>query len=188
MDFYSGVLFAIQQAASKGIDVDLTTYDTEANPASVQEIIKSGTLKEQDVLVGPLIPNNFNLVSNENSLSNIPKIAPLSSKPVIFRKNVFQSVTQQVDFREKMYAHLESRIDTTQNVVIVADSLNRSLERELKRRFPWAITLRPEKQDYILPELVDSLLVDSLPNKVLLETQSFPLIASAISQFNEQNK
>ena len=167
LDFYSGVLFAIQQAASKGIDVDLTTYDTEANPASVQEIIQSGTLKEQDVLVGPLIPNNFNLVSNENSLSNIPKIAPLSSKPVIFRKNVFQSVTQQVDFREKMYAHLESRIDTTQNVVIVADSLNRSLERELKRRFPWAITLRPEKQDYILPELVDSLLVDSLPNKVL---------------------
>lgn len=187
LDFYSGVLFAIQQAASKGIDVDLTTYDTEANPASVQEIIQSGTLKEQDVLVGPLIPNNFNLVSNENSLSNIPKIAPLSSKPVVFRKNVFQSVTQQVDFREKMYAHLESRIDTTQNVVIVADSLNRSLERELKRRFPWAITLRPEKQDYILPELVDSLLVDSLPNKVLLETQSFPLIASAISQFNAQN-
>ena len=108
LDFYSGVLFAIQQAASKGIDVDLTTYDTEANPASVQEIIQSGTLKEQDVLVGPLIPNNFNLVSNENSLSNIPKIAPLSSKPVVFRKNVFQSVTQQVDFREKMYAHLES--------------------------------------------------------------------------------
>ncbi|MDC3218943.1 hypothetical protein OAU12_05325, partial [Flavobacteriaceae bacterium] len=102
-------------------------------------------------------------------------------------KNVFQSVTQQAHFREKMYTHLESNIDSTHNVVIVTDSLNRSLERELKRRFPWAITLRPEKQDYLLPELVDSLLVDSLPNKVLLETQSFPLIASAISQFNAQN-
>ena len=187
LDFYSGVLFAIKQAVNKGIDIDLTTLDTENNPTSVQQIIQSGTLRTQDLIVGPLIPNNFNLVSNEASLSTIPKIAPLSSNSVVFRKNVFQSVTQQADFRDKMYTHLESRLDSTHNVVIVADSLNRSLERQLKQRFPWAISLRPEKQDYLLPELVDSLLVDSLPNKILLETQSFPLIASAISQFNAQN-
>jgi LysM repeat protein len=187
LDFYSGVLFAMKRAAAKGIDIDLTTLDTENRVASVEQIIRSGALKEQDLIVGPLIPNNFNLVSNEASLSAIPKIAPLSSNSVVFRKNVFQSVTQQADFRNRMYTHLESQIDSTHNVVIVADSLNRSLERQLKQRFPWAISLRPEKQDYLLPELVDSLLVDSLPNKILLETQSFPLIASAISQFNAQN-
>jgi hypothetical protein len=187
LDFYSGVLFAMKRAAAKGIDIDLTTLDTENKVASVEQIIRSGALKEQDLIVGPLIPNNFNLVSNEASLSAIPKIAPLSSNSVVFRKNVFQSVTQQADFRNRMYTHLESQIDSTHNVVIVADSLNRSLERQLKQRFPWAISLRPEKQDYLLPELVDSLLVDSLPNKILLETQSFPLIASAISQFNAQN-
>jgi hypothetical protein len=187
LDFYSGVLFAMKRAAAKGIDIDLTTLDTENKVASVEQIIRSGALKEQDLIVGPLIPNNFNLVSNEASLSAIPKIAPLSSNSVVFRNNVFQSVTQQADFRNRMYTHLESQIDSTHNVVIVADSLNRSLERQLKQRFPWAISLRPEKQDYLLPELVDSLLVDSLPNKILLETQSFPLIASAISQFNAQN-
>ena len=187
LDFYSGVLFAMKRAAAKGIDIDLTTLDTENKVASVEQIIRSVALKEQDLIVGPLIPNNFNLVSNEASLSAIPKIAPLSSNSVVFRKNVFQSVTQQADFRNRMYTHLESQIDSTHNVVIVADSLNRSLERQLKQRFPWAISLRPEKQDYLLPELVDSLLVDSLPNKILLETQSFPLIASAISQFNAQN-
>ena len=80
-----------------------------------------------------------------------------------------------------MYRHLVSVIDTTQNVVIVADSLNRDIEKELKIKFPWAIIIRPELQDYIIPELVDSLLVDSLPNKVLFESKSFPLIASAIS-------
>jgi hypothetical protein len=86
-----------------------------------------------------------------------------------------------------MFAYLDRVIDTTQNVVIVADSLNRTIENQLKMRFPWAISLRPEKGDYILPELADSLLVDSLPNKVILETQSFPLIANALSQFNAQN-
>ena len=34
---------------------------------------------------------------------------------------------------------------------------------------------------------MDSLLLDSIPNKIILETQSFPLIASALSQFSAQN-
>ena len=52
--------------------------------------------------------------------------------------------------------------------------------------FPNAIVLRPEKTGYLLPELVDSLLVDSLPNKVILESQNFSLISSASSQLSAQ--
>jgi hypothetical protein len=120
-------------------------------------------------------------------LKKIPKIAPLSSRPVEFRKNVFQSVTAEKDYRDKMYEYLEKRLDSSQNVVVVADHLNRKIEKKLLSLFPWAIKIRPENEDYIIPELVDSLLIDSVPNKVILETQSFPLIASAISQFNSQN-
>ena len=38
----------------------------------------------------------------------------------------------------------------------------------------------------MLPELVDSLLVDSLPNKVIIETEIFTFISSIISQMNSQ--
>ncbi|MEK9613081.1 MAG: LysM peptidoglycan-binding domain-containing protein [Flavobacteriaceae bacterium] len=186
LDFYSGVRFAVKQVVDKGIDIEVVTFDTENKTSTIQKIVDSRALNSLDFLLGPLIPNNFNLVSNIPALSSIPKIAPLSSRPVQFRKNVIQSVTEASDFRAKMYTHLESVIDSSHNVVIVADSLNRKIEWELRKRFPQAITLRPEKEDYLLPELVDSLLVDSLPNKIFLETQSFPLIASALSQFNAQ--
>ena len=53
------------------------------------------------------------------------------------------------------------------------DEKNRDIENELQSRFPWSIKLRPEKSDYIIPELVDSLLLDSIENKIILETQSF---------------
>jgi len=187
LDFYSGVRYAIIQAAKKGINIEIKTFDTENNQNTLQKIVQSGELDDVDLIIGPLIPNNFNFISNQSSLKYISKIFPLSSNPVVKRKNVFQSVTQKSDFRKKMIQFLGTRIDSTHNVVIVADSLNRKMERQFKEQFPWAIILRPEKEDYILPELVDSLLIDSLPNKVILETQSFPLIASAISQFNSQN-
>ena len=187
IDFYTGVLFALEQAAQKGIEVELTTFDTQNQLSKLGEIVESKALEGQDFIVGPLIPYNFDFVSSQPSLKKIPKIAPLSTRSVAFRKNVVQSVTEEKDFRAKMYEYLERQLDTTQNVVIVADSTNRKIEKELQKRFPWAIKIRPEKADYILPELVDSLLIDSLPNKIILETQSFPLIASALSQFSAQN-
>jgi LysM repeat protein len=187
LDFYTGVLFAVERANELGIKVLINTFDTENKTSTLDQIISELASQKTDFIVGPLIPNNFNYVSNQKILANTPKIAPLSSNPVVLRKNVYQSITQAETFRTKMFDYLNRVIDTTQHVVIVADSLNRSIEKQLKSQFPWAINLRPEKGDYILPELADSLLVDSLPNKVILETQSFPLIANALSQFNAQN-
>jgi LysM repeat protein len=187
LDFYTGVLFALKQAKERGLSVELNTFDTENSFAKLDEISDQLAAAQTDFIVGPLIPANFDYVSNKKEVIEIPKIAPLSSNPVVFRKNVYQSITRADTFRTKMYDYLEQVIDTTQHVIIVADSLNRSIEKKLRAQFPWAITLRPEKGDYILPELADSLLIDSLPNKVFLETQSFPLIANALSQFNAQN-
>ena len=186
LDFYSGILFAVEKAKQKGLSIEVDTYDTENSISKLNEIANELDDKT-DFILGPLIPSNFNYLSSLKSLSEITKIAPLSSNPVVLRKNVYQSVSQLDDNRLKMFSYLERVIDTTHHVVIVADSTNRSIERKLKAQFPWAITLRPEKGDFILPELADSLLVDSMPNKVILETQSFPLIANAISQFNAQN-
>jgi len=187
LDFYTGVLFALEQLADQGLSVELSTYDTENNYATLDKVSNQLAASPPDVIVGPLIPSNFDYVSNKKELINIPKVAPLSSNPVVYRKNVYQSITRPETYRTKMYEYLERVIDTTHHVVIVADSLNRSIERKLRAQFPWAITLRPEKEGYILPELADSLLIDSIPNKVILETQSFPLIANALSQFNAQN-
>lgn len=187
LDFYAGALLAASEANDSGIDVTVNTFDTENRYSKLEEISTSDEIQKSDFIVGPLIPNNFDYFSNKPSLQAIPKIAPLSSNPVVFRKNIYQSITQTETFRAKMLNYLNEVIDSTHHVVIVADSLNRSIERTLKAQFPWAITLRPEQGDYILPELADSLLLDSIPNKIILETQSFPLIANALSQFNAQN-
>ena len=187
LDFYSGVLFAVDKLINKGLEIDLYNYDTQNNLTQIKEIIESKELESLDFILGPLIPSNFDYLSGNNSIKNIPKISPLSTRPVEYRKNVFQSVTEESFFRNKMYEYLEKKLDTTHHIIIVADEKNRVIENELQSRFPWSIKLRPEKSDYIIPELVDSLLLDSIENKIILETQSFPLIASAISQFNSQN-
>ncbi len=187
LDFLRGTKFAIQTASNNGISVDLTVFDTQNDILIINDLLKSNDLSKFNVIVGPLITSNFDFLTSNRGLINIPKISPLSINDVYLRKNVYQSIPRKDFLRNKMIKFLEKKLDSTQNILLVADSANRKIEDELKKKFPYSLVLRPEKEDYLLPELVDSLLIDSVPNKVILESESFPLIASVISQMNAQN-
>ena len=186
-DFYMGARMAAEKATTIGIPVELSVIDTENNKSKILEEVSSKDWRKTDAIIGPIIPSNFDYVSNLKAIENIPKVSPLSTNDVRKSKAIFQTQTRKSTYRKKMLAYLERKLDSTQNIVIVADSLSRPMETELLNRFPTAIQLRPEEEGYLMPELVDSLLVDSLPNKVILETSSFPLIGSVLSQMNAQN-
>jgi len=186
-DFYMGATLAAKKVNALGIPIDVKVYDTENSKSKIKEVVNSQDWRGTDVIMGPIIPSNFDYLSSFSQVESIPKIAPLSTNAVRKRRAIYQTQTQKRVYREKMLSFLGKKLDSTQNIVVVADSLNRSVERELLQKFPTAIRLRPEKEGYLLPELVDSLLVDSLPNKVIFETSSFPLIASVLTQMNAQN-
>ena len=185
-DFYSGILLAVDTLSKRGISIKLNTFDTENSILKVNKIINNNYLSESDVIIGPLIPTNFDFLSTNQKLLKTPKVAPLSTNPVSFRPAVFQSVTSKDFLRARMFEYLDRKINREDNIVLVVDSINRPVERELLKLFPKANILRPEKSNYLMPELVDSLLVDSLPNRVILESQDFSLISSASSQMSAQ--
>ncbi|MDG1291409.1 MAG: LysM peptidoglycan-binding domain-containing protein [Flavobacteriaceae bacterium] len=185
-DFYSGVLLAADTLSHYGISVKLNVFDTQNSIAKVNEIVNTHDFSKTDAIVGPLIPSNFDYLSTKLQVRKIPKVAPLSTNSVALREAVYQSVTSKKFLRKRMYEYLDNTLNREDNIVLVVDSLNRSVEKELLELFPKATVLRPEKSNYLLPDLVDSLLVDSLPNKVILESQAFSLISSASSQMSAQ--
>ena len=185
-DFYAGVLLAADTLTHYGITVKLDVFDTENSITKINEIVGSHDFSKTDAIVGPLIPSNFDYLSTKTTLRDVPKVAPLSTNPVALRNAVYQSVTPKSFLRKRMFEYLDKSLNREDNIVLVVDSLNRNIEKELLAMFPKATLLRPEKSNYLLPELVDSLLVDSLPNKLILESQDFSLISSASSQMSAQ--
>jgi len=185
-DFYSGVLLAIDTLSHYGVSVKLNVFDTQNSIAKVNEIGNTHDFSKTDAIIGPLIPSNFDYLSTKPQVRKIPKVAPLSTNPVALREAVYQSVSPKTFLRKKMFEYLDRTLNREDNIVLVVDSLNRPVEKELLQLFPKATVLRPEKSNYLLPDLVDSLLVDTLPNKVILESQDFSLISSASSQMSAQ--
>ena len=186
LDFYSGILYAIEDLRELNVSINLNVFDTENSINKINEISSENSVKDSDVIIGPLIPRNFETFSNIELLESIPKVFPLSTIPIKIIKGVIQSVTPKNLLRERMINYLDKNLDREENIVIIADSLNNEIDSKLSEIFPNSIKIKPEFEGYILPELLDSLLVDSLPNKVIVESEIFTLISSVVSQLNSQ--
>lgn len=186
LDFYSGILYAVEDLKKLNISVKLNVFDTENSVNKILEISNNTQIINSDLVIGPLIPGNFETLSNLEFLESIPKVFPLSTIPIKIIKGVVLAVTPRNLLRETMLDYLDKKIDRDENIVIIADSLNEEIDNRLTKIFPNSIKIKPEFEGYILPELLDSLLVDSLPNKVIIESEIFTLISSVISQLNSQ--
>ncbi|MGC6421330.1 MAG: LysM peptidoglycan-binding domain-containing protein [Flavobacteriaceae bacterium] len=183
-DFYAGVRLALEDLSKEGIATILTVFDTQNSKTELRSLSQRKELAQQEVLIGPMIPKNFDQFARSPIIENIPKVAPLSYKKVQLRPNVYQSIPPKEVLREKMFTHLDNVLSKEEHVVVVADSLHREIEAVLNERYPFAITFRPEEGGYLDSELMDSLLLDSIPNKVILESENFSLISSISSQLS----
>ena len=98
------------------------------NPNLKFIIYKNENINKSDIIIGPLIPRNFETFSNIKILETIPKVFPLSTIPIQIIKGVVQTVTPRKLLRESMLSYLHKNIDREENIVIIADSLNQEIE------------------------------------------------------------
>ena len=186
LDFYMGMVLAVERADSLGISVELSVLDSQNKKQSIGEQVEAIDWSGVQSLIGPLITSNFDYAAQLPLLKNVPMVAPLSSKIIKQAKNVYQSVSPLASLRTKMVEYLDKMIDTTQNVMIIADTLNAAFAKGFEEKYPFAHRVRPEVGGFVLPDLIDSLLIDSLPNKVIFESQDLNLTANVISLLNSQ--
>ena len=186
LDFYMGMVLAVEKADALGISVALNVLDSQNKKQSISEQVEAIDWSDVQGLLGPLITANFDYVAQLPVLKNVPMVSPLSSKKINQAKHVYQSVSPLASLRNKMVAYLDKIIDTTQNVMIIADTLNAAFAKGFEEKYPYAHRVRPEEGGFVLPDLIDSLLIDSLPNKVVFESQDLNLAANVISLLNSQ--
>ena len=185
-DFYFGMEMAKEFCDSIGIKTKIKVIDTQNDLSVIDEKISSIKWEGINAIIGPLIPKNFDFFSKNSQISDIPIISPLSTKEIAGEKNVFQSVGRLKRLRKVMMNYIKNQIDTTQNLLVITDSINFKVANQFKNTFPDAHFVESEKGGFVIPELIDSLLVDSLKNQVIFESQNLGLAANVTSLLNSQ--
>ncbi len=193
LDFYSGVLIALDAAKKHGISTDLEIHDTDyvqsdgpaTNARKIESIITTQDFTDVDVVIGPLIAGNFNRASSLLAPKNIPLISPLTRK-VDGKSNVFQSRPSVDMLRNAMVDYIKSNaID--KNIIIIADDKNNAVKGKLTSLFPEAKVVNPRKGDnglFLYPDDIPSQISETKENWVILETSDVPLISTVTTRLN----
>ncbi len=120
LEFYEGVLLAVDSLRNAGMRIRLNVVDTRQNPASVREYIYSDDFLQTDLIIGPVYPQVQNEVSSIASKNRIPMISPLSSQSDEIQSNAhFYQVNPTRDFLYLKTAELIAEEYFNSNFVVV---------------------------------------------------------------------
>lgn len=80
VEFYRGFLMAADKLRDNGRDINIYTYNEDANQSSLVTIINKLKTQKPDVIIGPVYPAHFTEVANFAKEQQIRMIVPFSSK------------------------------------------------------------------------------------------------------------
>lgn len=78
-ELYRGIMFAVDEARGAGHAITVRTFDTERNTERLQGILEDPFFQQADVIIGPIYPEEVQLMGEVASKLGVPFINPLSN-------------------------------------------------------------------------------------------------------------
>lgn len=187
LDFYSGVLFALDSAKQVGLSTNLKVLDTENNLSEVSRLVNDANLSNYDAVIGPLMPDNFERVASRLKGSNVPVVSPLTQPKNVY-SNVLQTIPNASLLTKSMIEFVKNNSEGM-HILIISDTKSKSRSAMLKTNFPDANQMyskldKDGKDSYYLR--VDDLIeiLKDGENLVLLESKNEAFVSNVTSMLN----
>ena len=92
LEFYQGILLAIDSLKNKGLSINLYIYDSGKSEAEIIKTLNNPELKNMDILIGPAYTAQIKPMSDFALMNNIKLIIPFSSKAdeTLLNPNIYQ--------------------------------------------------------------------------------------------------
>lgn len=185
LDFYSGVLLAVDSLKKLGVSLRMDVYDTKFDVNEVSKIIDNGDFKTVDAVIGPLTSNTFEKAATKLKNYNVPIVSPIGLN-LKLHDNVFQSRPTN-DKLKSAIVHFVKKDSTTNNIVVISDSKHTQVSNGVKRDFAQAEQVYSRKNDktgddefFVMKEDIEAALKPG-KNIVFLETKDEGFVSNVTS-------
>ncbi len=186
LDFYSGVLMAVDKAKDLGISTNLRIYDTQKQSGKVSSIISGNDFKNVDAVIGPLLQATSEEAASKLSSLNVPVISPMTNRELRDIPNLYQSRPSDDMLRSGMIDYLKNN-SQGKNVIIVADGASASTKAKLISALPNAKVVNPGANN-VSEGSLGGALDKSRENWIILESESLGLLGSATSALSRLSR
>jgi hypothetical protein len=79
LELYQGINYAFEELTTNGTKINVKTYDTQRDNSRLQTILAEDFLLKADAIIGPIYPEETEIVLQFSEKNNIPFINPLSN-------------------------------------------------------------------------------------------------------------
>lgn len=120
IEYYEGLLLAIDSLKNNGVSISLSVYDTESGTKRTKEILKEEELKKMNLIIGAVQNDQIKLVADFAEKNNIKYVIPFTSRndDVLSNASVFQVNTPHSYLYAKA-AQLCSKKFADANIILV---------------------------------------------------------------------
>jgi LysM repeat protein/ABC-type branched-subunit amino acid transport system substrate-binding protein len=123
LQFYEGVLIAVDSMQKAGMNVVLNVFDTKDNPETVRLIKNSQSFAETDLIIGPVYENVQKEVTQISIQNQIPMISPFTPKSAILDSNpYFYQINPTREYLAEATAELIAAGHSNSNFIVVRTS------------------------------------------------------------------
>ncbi len=107
VEYYQGVLMAINELKKNGTSFDIHTYDTQNNATTVRQILARSEMKDMDLIIGPGHATHIPAISAFSEQNKIRLVIPFTSKcdEVFGNPYLYQVNTPQSYLYSEVYEH-----------------------------------------------------------------------------------
>lgn len=175
LDFYSGVLFALDSLKTMGVSLRVDVYDTKYLVSEVSNIINTNDFASVNAVIGPLTTATFEKAAEELRRYNTPVVSPIGTD-LKLGHNVFQSRPSDQLLKYKIINYVKNTVQPL-NVVVVSDGKNYTAANEIKNEFALAKMVYSKKDKsgkdayFVNVSDISNVLLPG-KNVVFLETQN----------------
>jgi len=177
LDFYSGVLMAIDSAKTVGLKINIKIYDSveTKNTSVVPSLIQQNKFENTAAIIGPFYQNNVDNLSQLLGDKSIPILSPLSKERGKSGANIYQSMPSNEDCKAAMINY----INNNGNLIALIDNKKAVLKDYLKSNNYKNSIVGLNSAGSVVKDSLRKLLVRNKMNYIILDSQKTGFILAA---------
>ncbi|MBW2962859.1 amino acid ABC transporter substrate-binding protein [Mesonia aestuariivivens] len=180
LDFYSGVVSAIDSVEKMGIPVSAKVFDTEKSNSKLDEILRGLESSKFDAVIGPVLSKNVERTSRFFSKNETPVFSPLIDAELKGEDNLFQSRPSKLMLEKALITYIDS-LKEAKKILVLTDNKHEYLKNKLAYTFPNATIIHQAKKEYMQSSDLRRVLSKEKENWVILESDELELVSNATS-------
>ena len=123
LEFYEGVLIAVDSMQKTGMKIALNVYDTKDNPESIRKVINGDAFLATDLILGPVYENVQKEIAQIALRNRIPLISPFTPKSGIIDNNPqFYQINPTREYMAEATAEMIATNYSNSNFIVVRTS------------------------------------------------------------------